>query len=180
MQRDPSQDRANPRVSSIVPQVLTWTLAFSVFLLTACAAAPGGDYRGRSDDPRMVPPPGTTLVIERSTGGGVFKTVQHFDRINKEGSRIRVTGDCMSACTLVLAMARNVCYAPTSRFIFHAAYNSRTGERDEAISMAMVRAMPPRLATWLLKNDAIKSPDHYVIITGAQVAALDDKERLCS
>jgi hypothetical protein len=62
-------------------------------------------------------------------GGDVRAYAAHFADIQKQGAPIRVMGDCLSACTMVLRN-RLACAMPGARFGFHLAktYNKQTRE----------------------------------------------------
>ena len=89
-----------------------------------------------------------------------------------------ITGTCASACVLYLTSPRT-CYAPDARFVFHGVTRAATGEYDAAGSRVFAARFWPEMRAHLTEVDALRSPDHYYTMTGAQVAALDTVERIC-
>src|SRR5262249_8604488 len=65
---------------------------------------------------------GTVRIVE-DHGGQVGKYLQAFAKVRSTGERVIIDGDCLSACTLVLALvpSNQICATPRARFGFHAA-----------------------------------------------------------
>lgn len=138
--------------------------------LTACA------YQGPTDSPAIVPPAGSTLTVEYATGGSLYQSAQNFERIERDGTKVRIVGTCASACLLLLRHS-NVCYAPDAKFVLHGA--STNGIYDPKVSRAFEAALPPKLSTWSRAHAAMVDPDKLTTISGASMATLDEKKRIC-
>jgi len=85
---------------------------------------------------------------------------------------------CYSACTVYLQSPKT-CYTPDATFHFHGVTVAATGEYDAAASGLFAARFWPEMRAHLLEVDALRSPDHWHVMTGAQVAALDTVEREC-
>ncbi len=68
----------------------------------------------------------TVHVIHRDGGGVLFHYIEKYYVWNTNGDRVRVAGECYSACTLVLGALdnRRICAARGAQFGFHSASNS--------------------------------------------------------
>jgi len=64
-----------------------------------------------------------TMRIVDDRGGQFGKYMETFAKVRSSGERVIIDGDCLSACTLVLALvpSNQVCATPRARFGFHAA-----------------------------------------------------------
>jgi hypothetical protein len=85
---------------------------------------------------------------------------------------------CYSACTVYLQSPKT-CYTPEATFHFHGVTVAATGEYDAGASGLFAARFWPEMRAHLLEVDALRSPDHWHVMTGAQVAALDTVEREC-
>jgi hypothetical protein len=90
-----------------------------------------------------------------------------------------ISGTCASACTLYL-ISPNTCYTLDARFIFHGVSIAATGEYSEPASRMFAARFWPAMRAHLIQADALRSPDYYYVMTGAQVAELDTVERICT
>jgi hypothetical protein len=63
-----------------------------------------------------------TVRIVDDRGGPIDEYLQAFANVRSTGELVVVDGDCLSACTLVLGLARSnqICATPRARFGFHA------------------------------------------------------------
>lgn len=142
-------------------------------LLTACT----NGYVGPTDSADMVPSAGQPLVIEYATGGSLYQSAQAFERMERDGTQVRIIGTCASACLLALRH-KNVCYAPDAKFVLHGV--SSGGAVDPRMSRAYEAALPPKLSAWSRAHEAMTDPDRLTTISGADMARLDDRKRICS
>lgn len=122
--------------------------------LAACAATPEG-------------------TIDYDMGGVTYEYSMRYHDWDKRGIKPRVTGDCASACTLVLRNP-DTCYTADARFYFHGV--SDHGVYDAATSRAFVAAMPSGVRRWINETKALDSLE-FTEISGRDLAAYDD--RLC-
>ena len=80
--------------------------------------------------------------IQQSTGGGYFNALMQFNAWAANDTRVRITGPCASACTLLLSYD-NVCWTGGASFHVHAA---RTGGRqDEEANRSLAATLPRAL-----------------------------------
>jgi hypothetical protein len=69
------------------------------------------------------------FILRPDIGGDVGHYARHFADIERRGLQVRIEGDCLSACTMVLKN-KLTCAMPGARFGFHLAhtYNRETKE----------------------------------------------------
>jgi hypothetical protein len=135
--------------------------------LSGCARG----YYGRTDSDAMKPVNGV-LTIENATGGEVYATQQSFQHMERDGVKVRIVGNCGSACILILTH-RNVCYAPDAEFVFH-------GASTELLSRRFEQSLPGKISEWSRANNAMTDPNRFTRISGANLAKLDTSNRTCS
>jgi hypothetical protein len=72
------------------------------------------------------------FVLRADIGGDVGAYAKHFADIEKRSIPVRIIGDCLSACTMILKN-KLACAMPGARFGFHLAhkYNPETRETGE-------------------------------------------------
>jgi hypothetical protein len=85
---------------------------------------------------------------------------------------------CYSSCTIYLISPRT-CYTPDATFHFHGVRNASTNQYDPRGSRVFAARFWPEMRAHLLAHDALRSPDEWYVMTGAEVAALDTVEREC-
>ena len=117
-------------------------------------------------------------LAERITddAGGLIDTyVQRFDRIRDAGERVVVDGQCLSACTLVLAEVprERICVTPKAVFGFHSAW-SYDGQGGEALDQQATRSMlviyPERIREWIRAHGGLHR--QLIYLRGRQLAAM--------
>jgi hypothetical protein len=108
-------------------------------------------------------------------GGGLIETyVQRFSRIRDSGERIAVDGQCLSACTLVLAFVprERICVTPNAVFGFHAAW-SYDGQGGAALDRKATESLwdmyPERIRQWIRANGGLHQK--LIYLRGRQLAA---------
>jgi len=113
--------------------------------------------------------------ISNDSGGLIDTYVQKFSRVRDSGERIVVDGQCLSACTLVLAMVprERICVTPNAVFGFHSAwsYNAQGGEAlNQQATQSMWNMYPERIRAWIRTNGGLHQ--NLIYLRGRQLAAL--------
>jgi hypothetical protein len=112
--------------------------------------------------------------INDDTGGLIDTYVQKFSRMRDSGERIVVDGQCLSACTLVLAMVPRdrICVTPNAVFGFHSAwsYDAQGGEAlDRKATRNMWGMYPARIRQWIGANGGLHPK--LIYLRGRQLTA---------
>ena len=108
-------------------------------------------------------------------GGGLLEAyVQRFSRIRDSGERIVVDGQCLSACTLVLALVPRdrVCVTSNAVFGFHSAwsYDAQGGQTlDQKATQSLWDLYPERIRQWIRANGGLHQK--LIYLRGRQLAA---------
>jgi len=117
-------------------------------------------------------------LAERITddAGGLIQTyVQRFSQARDSGERIVVDGQCLSACTLVLAFVprERICVTPNAVFGFHAAwsYDAQGGQAsDRAGTDSLWKMYPEHIRRWIRAHGGLHQT--LIYLRGPQLAAL--------
>jgi len=141
--------------------------------LSGCSTAPGKIDASFVDAAREAHASGEELVVWNNYGGSVMEMGRVLQLV-RDGLRVRIKGDCVSACTFFLTVPDNACYEPSATFGFHAP--SGTAGRE---NRPYVRGFAPALAARLMDDRALSSYD-VTTYTAAEIAALDYAERYCN
>lgn len=80
-------------------------------------------------------------------GGFITTYIENVRHANRTGTELRLTGTCVSACTIYLG-ARYVCVAPEARFWFHAAYDTYSGKVSADATTMMASYWPGPVQGW--------------------------------
>lgn len=111
---------------------------------------------GTSPSPRAyiqmdMPPAAADVTITGQSGGNVRAHVAQVIDYDRAGTHVRVTGACVSACTLILALPPDrICVGPGARFGFHQpvlGYAGKVAITDTGD--AMTNVYPPFVQQWL-------------------------------
>ena len=101
-----------------------------------------------------LPPAAPQVTIENQRGGSVSGHASRVIEYDRENSSVRVTGFCVSACTLVLALPPDrICVTPQASFGFHQptlGYDPKNTTTD--LGTAMEEAYPRFVQQWLNSN----------------------------
>ena len=113
--------------------------------------------------------------ISDDAGGLIETYVQRFSRIRSSGERMVVDGQCLSACTLVLAFVprERICVTPNAVFGFHSAwsYDAQGGEAlDRKATQSLWDMYPERIRQWIRANGGLHQK--LIYLRGRQLAAL--------
>jgi hypothetical protein len=132
-------------------------LLLALLLLAACAT-PGAAEQTPGRDP----------------GGSVVLRVLEIAALEARGEEKRVTGECLSACTMYLGLS-TACFERGATLGFHGptlAFGvEMTAARFEAITQAMASYYPPRIARlfmddWRHRQDFARVPASRLIARG--------------
>lgn len=131
-------------------------MAAGLALLTACGA-------------------GAVQVITTDMGGPLDQRFALIEDLRQRGEAVRITGDCMSACTLYLGLAQT-CVAPAAQLGFHAPSTRLPGipltaAEFERQTQRMAAVYPAILRDWFLTEARYATQSVYVL-TGAQLIAM--------
>lgn len=113
--------------------------------------------------------------ISDDAGGLIDTYVQKFTRVRDSGERIVVDGQCLSACTLVLALVprERICVTPNAVFGFHSAwsYDAQGGEAlNREATQSLWNMYPERIRRWIRANGGLHQK--LVYLRGRQLAGL--------
>lgn len=115
------------------------------------------------------------LVIRHDRGGPVSERIEQLRGLAAHGTRVRIVGTCLSACTLYLGLP-NACVAPDARLGFHGPATRLQGiplprEEFERISHLMAAHYPLPIRRWFLAKARFTTAG-YVTISGRQAIAM--------
>ena len=86
-------------------------------------------------------PPGI-IVISNDRGGLVGDYIRRIYAAKQLKIHIKVDGDCLSACTMILGLRDQVCITHRANFGFHHA-------KPQAFDAVLMQHYPPIIRTWL-------------------------------
>ena len=111
-----------------------------------------------------------TVVVRDDPGGMVSDYIRWLERVADASVLIRIEGQCISACTLVLALPPGAaCMLPTAKFGFHLA--SIDGVPNEEATQELIqRFYPPRVQQWIKDHGPLVSAPTYML--GSEAIAL--------
>ncbi|RYC33415.1 hypothetical protein D3273_02770 [Lichenibacterium minor] len=116
-----------------------------VMALTGVSPVPGANNQ------MDMPPPAAVVTIAGQNGGNIRAHVSRVIDYDAAGTRVRVTGTCISACALILALPPDrICVGPGARFGFHQPVKGLTGTMAITdIGDAITDVYPPFVQQWL-------------------------------
>ena len=123
----------------------------------------------------LLPSPARALDIRNDLGGSVQARIEQVQALRERGTRVRIVGTCVSACTLLLGLAAT-CVMPEARLGFHGPSTRLKGiplphEDFERISRQMADHYPEPLRRWFLAEARLRT-DGYITISGRQAIAM--------
>lgn len=113
--------------------------------------------------------------IANDGGGRIEEYVARFTRARDAGERIVVDGQCLSACTLVLALLprERICVTPNASFGFHAAWSPDVAGGavgDSKATELMWKMYPQRIRNWIRAHGGLG--EKMVYLRGRPLAAM--------
>lgn len=99
----------------------------------------------------MLPPPAPVVVVHADYGGEIDVYAKRVMTYKGRRIRVRLDGECDSACTMVAVLDDRLCVSPTSVMGFHQAYLPNpfdpldTSMRAEDGTARLMRMYPRRL-----------------------------------
>lgn len=107
--------------------------------------------QGRGYAPMDLPPAAAEVTVGGSSGGSVQMFADRVIDYDRSGTRVRVTGPCVSACTLLLALPPDrICVGPRASFGFHQPFYSNTPRLATSdLGTAMFDTYPSFVRQWL-------------------------------
>lgn len=126
-----------------------------VALLAAAMAAVSGGLASAGPKQRLasLPPSGDfspgAVSIGSDRGGVVINYGLRMLRWRQNGTRVRFSGSCQSACTIYLGLAsRQTCIGPGASFSFHSPFGS-SGRGNAMARAFMMRNYPGWVKSWI-------------------------------
>lgn len=119
--------------------------------------------------------PGLALDVREDWGGSVAQRIDRVEKMRVSGTKVRILGTCVSACTLYLGLP-NTCVSPKARLGFHGPSAALPGlplprEVFDRVSLQMAGYYPGQLRGWYLAKGRLRTEGHYTM-TGAQVITM--------
>ena len=113
--------------------------------------------------------------IVNDDGGRIADYVAKYTRARDAGERIVVDGQCLSACTLVLALLprERICVTPNASFGFHAAWSPDVAGGTAGDSNAtglMWKMYPQRIRNWIRAHGGLG--ERMIYLRGRPLAAM--------
>jgi hypothetical protein len=96
-------------------------------------------------------------TVRADTGGEVVSYALKVKRIERDGTPVRISGKCESACTLYLSLPQDqICITPAASFSFHKPYGSSQPVNRSTAEM-MVQQYPDWVQAWLEANGGLRT-----------------------
>jgi len=124
----------------------------------------------------MIAAPAQALDVRRDMGGSVDARAAQIQQLRATGTPVRIVGTCVSACTMLLAIA---CVVPRARLGFHGPVTAiglpMTRAEFDRVSAQMAAHYPPQIAAWFMRTGRMMTGDYYTI-TGAELVRMGARE----
>jgi hypothetical protein len=96
-------------------------------------------------------------TVRADKGGEVVTYALKVKRIERDGTPVRISGKCESACTLYLSLPQDqICITPAASFSFHKPYGS-SQEINRSTAQMMVQQYPDWVQAWLESNGGLRT-----------------------
>ena len=124
----------------------------------------------------MLPPPAPVVTVAQDLGGQIKDYSARISAYLKHRVRVRIAGDCVSACTLVLGLPANrLCVTATATFQFHRAYFPDPFDPNGKIAAPdgtayLLAHYPARVRAWIDGKGGLT--DDLMVLGGAELAGL--------
>ncbi|MGO4907917.1 hypothetical protein ACEN2J_06235 [Pseudorhodobacter sp. W20_MBD10_FR17] len=115
------------------------------------------------------------LDIRNDMGGVVSQRMAKVEQLRAAGTRVRILGTCVSACTLYLGLP-NTCVSRTAKLGFHGPSTRLQGiplprQEFERVSRQMAAYYPSQIRGWFMSEARMRTGSYYTI-SGAQAIAM--------
>jgi hypothetical protein len=147
---------------------------------------PNGDY-GRAAKALIAGLVGVTIAaasfscataairITSDNGGPMGHYMKMFMQIRDSGESVMIDGNCMSACTLVLALVpRNrICVTPNARLGFHATWSpddQGNGLASASTTQALMELYPRPIRQWIRRHGGLT--EHMIVLAGPELMTM--------
>jgi hypothetical protein len=163
-----------------------------IALLAACTVALSADlaFAGKKLRLASLPPNNDysqSVSIRSDRGGVVINYGLRMLRWRQNGTKIRFSGSCQSACTLYLGLAPSqVCISPGASFSFHSPFGASS--RGNRVAQAfMMQNYPGWVKSWIrsqggldvrMKTMSYGYASRFIRVCGAPAIAKRGKPRL--
>lgn len=116
-----------------------------------------------------------SVRIADDHGGQIGAYIDSFKKLRDSGQNVVIDGDCVSACTLVLALIprERLCVTPRARFGFHNAWKPwLIGiHRENAAGTQILWDMyPDQIRDWIVSKGGLS--DRVMYLAGTELTAL--------
>jgi hypothetical protein len=96
-------------------------------------------------------------TVRADKGGEVVTYALKVKRLERDGTPVRISGKCESACTLYLSLPQDqICITSAASFSFHKPYGSSRRINSSAAEM-MVQQYPFWVQDWLEANGGLRT-----------------------
>jgi hypothetical protein len=121
--------------------------ALLAVLIASSHACAGGDWPDPTSEWQQR---GTTIDVVDNHGGLVSQYDALWARLGAEGRKVRVVGNCMSACTTLLGHVprSRICVTPKAAFAFHRA-------QTDAHTAILWNDYPPDIQAWIVSRGGL-------------------------
>jgi len=132
-----------------------------VVLLAVCAIAFSADLAMAKKRVRLASLPpndfSRSVSVGSDRGGVVLNYGLRMLRWRQNGTKVRFSGSCQSACTLYLGLAaRQVCISPGASFSFHLPFGA-TSRGNRVAANFMMRNYPGWVRSWIRSQGGLSS-----------------------
>jgi hypothetical protein len=124
----------------------------------------------------LVLPASAAMRITGDRGGRLITYAERFEAARASGERIIIDGECLSACTLAIAILPRgqVCATPNAVLGFHAAWQP-TASGGRVLSPVATKAMydvyPANVRGWIARRGGL-SGDRIMLLKGRELTAM--------
>ena len=104
--------------------------------------------------------------ITYNPGGHIADFQKELASIEQSGERVRIEGECDSACTMILKLSPDrMCVGPWARFGFHTAFGVRKDGRhifSPQGTQLLLNTYPPRVLEWIRDQGGLREKLIYL------------------
>ncbi|WP_421703039.1 hypothetical protein [Aliiroseovarius sp.] len=119
-------------------------------LIFGLTLSQGGLALGNNANPAL-------MVVHSDNGGHVVDYARTVSKVRSQGTKVRITGRCDSACTLYLALPTDqTCISPGASFGFHRAYGASQSANAWGTDY-LVRHYPAWVHQWINSHGGVSS-----------------------